>query len=289
MTQGTTPTTGKKFEIDINEGHFPNEINTNIHNWTDIVTTNGVSTHPSLSKSFNLGVRPDYSIQLEIPITTRRIRFSSPNGAPFNMGEFRAFNVNAAGYPYPLSETADTDKPGLVNYVREAGTKLTASGVYKPDASYRLDQVADGKVNTRWVTQVDGPKWLEIEFAAEKRIGCLQFLNGWLNNGTWMGLISDYTVQYHNGSQWVDVSTLNVALGETNLSRDFHTYGLDWSPTELVFYFDGKELRREKNEFCHSPSPVWLSLAIVSWAGAVTDAIDGTKMEVDYVRIYKRK
>jgi hypothetical protein len=34
---------------------------------------------------------------------------------------------------------------------------------------------------------------------------------------------------------------------------------------------------------------VWLSLAIIKWAGEVTDAIDGTVMEVDYVRVYEKK
>jgi len=56
-----------------------------------------------------------------------------------------------------------------------------------------------------------------------------------------------------------------------------------------VYYFDGKEIRRMKNEIAFSPSPVWLSLAIISWAGKVTDTIDGTAMEVDYVRVFKRK
>jgi beta-glucanase (GH16 family) len=126
------PGKGKAFEIDINEGHFPNEVNTNIHNWTDIKVVNGKKTHPSSSKSFTMGKNDD-------------------------------------------------------------------------------------------------------------------------------------------------------------LARDFHTYGLKWNEKELVFYFDGREIRREKNVFCHSPSPVWLSLAIISWAGKVTDAVDGTFMEVDYVRIYQPK
>ena len=52
---------------------------------------------------------------------------------------------------------------------------------------------------------------------------------------------------------------------------------------------NGKELRRVKNEFCLSPSSVWLSLAVIPWAGRITDAIDGTAMEVDYVRIYRKK
>jgi len=131
MMKGIQPTEGKFFELDINEGHFPNSVNTNIHNWTDVTEVNGKKTHPSASKGFKF-------------------------------------------------ENVD-------------------------------------------------------------------------------------------------------------LAKDFHTYGLDWSKEELVFYFDGKEIRREKNQFCHSPAPVWLSLAIIPWAGKVTDAIDGTKMEVEYVRIYKRR
>jgi beta-glucanase (GH16 family) len=75
----------------------------------------------------------------------------------------------------------------------------------------------------------------------------------------------------------------------TDLSADLHIYGLLWTPEELVFYFDGREIRREKNEFAHSPTPVWLSLAIFHWSGPITDAIDGTFMEVDYVRVWQRK
>jgi beta-glucanase (GH16 family) len=131
MMKGIQPTEGKFFELDINEGHYPNSVNTNIHNWSDVTEVNGKKSHPSTSKGFKF-------------------------------------------------ENAD-------------------------------------------------------------------------------------------------------------LAKDFHTYGLDWSKEELVFYFDGKEIRRVENQFCYSPAPVWLSLAIIPWAGKITDAIDKTEMEVDYVRIYKRK
>lgn len=74
--------------------------------------------------------------------------------------------------------------------------------------------------------------------------------------------------------------------GSTDLSREFHVYGFRWTADELVFYFDGKEIRRMKNECCHSECALLLSEAILKWAGRVTDAIDGTFMEVDYVRVY---
>ena len=69
---------------DINEGHYPNEVNTNIHNWSDItIGANGKNGHASSSRSFSYGVRSDYSIPLEAPITTRRIGLISTNGAHF--------------------------------------------------------------------------------------------------------------------------------------------------------------------------------------------------------------
>ena len=136
MTTGINPATGKKFEIDINEGHYPSEMATNIHNWTDVTTdpVTGKASHPSFSKSFNLS----------------------------------------------------TDKA-------------------------------------------------------------------------------------------------------INLGKEFHTYGLEWRQDSLIYYFDGKAMRRSKNEFCHSPAPVYLSEAILTWAGAVTDAIDGTSMDVDWVKVYQMK
>ena len=64
---------------------------------------------------------------------------------------------------------------------------------------------------------------------------------------------------------------------------------MEWTETDIVYFVDGKEVMRCKNEFCYSPASVLLSMAIIPWAGEVTDSLDGTFMEVDYVRIYKEK
>lgn len=287
MTKGITPDKGKKFEIDINEGHYPNEINTNIHNWTDITTLDGKQKHPSDSKSFNFGTRPDYTTQLEIPITTTKIRFSSSHNAHFNIPEFRIFNVSKKGYPDALTGKANID--GLVNYTTQPGTKISVSGQYKEGNVFVKENMVDGKLETKWTSQAKGEKWIEYEFSEAKTIGCIQFLNGWLSNGSWTGLVSNYKLEYWNGKKWIEMASFDINKGSYNFAKEFHTYGLEWSKDELVFYFDGKELRREKNTFCYSPSPIWLSLAIVSWAGNVSDAIDKTQMEIDYVRVYQKK
>jgi beta-glucanase (GH16 family) len=285
----SVPTVGKKFEIDINEGHYPSEMNTNIHNWTDITTNpvTGAQSHPSSSKSFVFSQNPDVTIQLEIPVTTRKIRLTSNYASHFHIQEFRIYNVNTAGYPSAMSATADSDKAGLVNFARDAQTKTTASGVY--GAGWEIPKAADGTLTTHWVSQTAGAKWLEFEFAADKTVGCIQFVSGWLSGTTYMSVLDDYKVQYFNGTEWIDIQNVVPTGAGVDFGRDFHYFGLEWTADSLKFYANGKLMRAEKNTFCYSPAPVYLSEAIISWAGAVTDAIHGTQMEVDYVRIYDPK
>lgn len=283
------PAKGKRFEIDINEGRYPNEINTNIHNWSDItVHSDGRRTHPTASKSFSFGTRPDVTVQLEIPVLARRLRLTSTHPSHFHIREFRAYGVNPAGFPDALSPTADTDRPGLVNHARDPAARITVSGFHKdgPDTRSRL---VDGDPATSWISQAPGEKILEIEFPEPRLLGCVQFINGWQQDGNWKDLLENYRLEYHNGEKWIEMAAFDIRGGAYDFARDFHIYGLEWTPEELVFFFNGKEIRREKNEFAHSPSPVWLSLAIIPWAGRVSDAIDGTFMEVDYVRVYRKK
>lgn len=290
MTTGVNPTVGKKFEIDINEGHYPAEMATNLHNWTDVTTdpVTGKSTHPSSSQSFNFNsAKPDVTIQLETPVTTSRIRLTSVYGAHFHIQEFRIYKPNASGYPSVLSPTADQDVAGLVNYARDPLTKITASGVY--GAGYEAANVADGGLIKHWVSQTAGEKWLEFEFSNDKTIGCLQFISGWLSGSNWNAVIDNYKVQYFKGNAWVDIAVFDASKSGMNLANEFHIYALDWSKDSLIYSFDGKVMRRIRNDICHSPAPVYLSEAIISWAGAVTDAIDGTSMGVDWVKVYQKK
>lgn len=287
MTRGADPAEGKRFEIDINEGHYPNEVNTNIHNWGDITTgDNGRKTHPSFHKSFSYGGRPDYLVSLEIPVSTRRIRFTSDNSTHFHIREVRIYDVTDTCYPNPLSETADQDVQGLVNFVRDADTRITCSGLY--NSGTKPENVVDGKISTSWITQREGQKWIEFEWPTEKTIGCIQFINGWQKDGKWQGLISDYKLQYHGSGEWIDISTFDVEKA-ANYGQEYHTYGLEWDQKQIAFYFDGEAIRREQNKFCFSEVPIWLSLAVIAWSGPVTDAIDGTSMKIDWVRYYQRK
>ena len=75
-------------------------------------------------------------------------------------------------------------------------------------------------------------------------------------------------------------------FNDIDFSKDFHTFGLDWQEDYLVYYLDGEEIWRLKNTMSHKPAPIWFSVAITDWAGEVSDAIDGTATEVEYIRHY---
>jgi beta-glucanase (GH16 family) len=86
----------------------------------------------------------------------------------------------------------------------------------------------------------------------------------------------------------------NIASGDhhvakVDLSKDFHVYALEWNESELIWYFNGQEMRRAKHTICNAEEAVLLSTKVLPWAGAITDALIGTSMDVDYVRVYRKK
>ena len=131
---------------------------------------------------------------------------------------------------------------------------------------------ATGTNNSFWLMTRDLPKDAPGRFEID------------INEGHYPNEINS-SIHNWSGKHWAKGK--NKKIDGADLGEQFHTYGLMWSKAELVWYFDGVEIRREENTICHREAPVWLSLAIFKWAGPVTDAIDGTSMEVDYIRVYQ--
>ena len=74
-----------------------------------------------------------------------------------------------------------------------------------------------------------------------------------------------------------------------DLSKDYHTYGLEWNPDELIYYYDNIEIARYKNENATIPLFPYLSSAVLSWAGSIVgEDADGSAQIVDYVRVWQR-
>ena len=67
----------------------------------------------------------------------------------------------------------------------------------------------------------------------------------------------------------------------------FHTYSLLWTPTEYVFYMDGKETWSTKaGGVCQVPLYIKLSDEVGDWAGDIKKVQLPDEFLVDYVRVF---
>lgn len=75
---------------------------------------------------------------------------------------------------------------------------------------------------------------------------------------------------------------------DAELSQDFHTFGLLWTPDGYVFYIDGVETWRLEEGVSQVPQYMVLSLATSAWENPVLDieALPDA-LRVDYVRVYQ--
>ena len=281
-----TPEGQKACEIDVNEGHYPNIMNTNIHNWTDTwLHTSGRDTHYSDQQHFTLDGSPDHTVELD-NVKANKVRLRSNNPASIHINEFRVFEP-ASSYPDALS---DLDDAAPLNLAGLPSAKLTTNGTFTRLPSTEKNAI-DGNVKSRWVSDKHGPKFLQIEWPEKKTIGAVQFLNGWKKGSDpYRNLIGDFTLEYYDGENWIEAYIYD-ASEVSDYSKEYHTYGFEWSEDWFKWYKDGELFHTMRNADCFSDVNILLSMAILNAniAGPVTDAVHGTSMKVDYVRYYKRK
>ena len=239
---------------------------------------------------------PGSSLFSRSQLTASKLRLVSHNTDIVRIMELRVFPPSTQGYPsvFPNPKEAQPDVPNLASQAT-----IEASSQLEP--SLGPEKAIDGVISTasRWVSaRDDDSPVLTLSFDQPCEIGCLQFISGWLDKDTWRGIVRDFRFEYWDGSGWKAVPGAEAAAmveaerdpnAPPDLGHSFHVYGLEWNEKELIYYFDGQEIRRMENEICHGESPVRLSLAIIRWAGAVTDAIDGKSMDVDWVRVWQRE
>jgi len=291
-----TPRTAPgRFEIDINEGHYPYEVNMNLHNHGGKHWAKGGCWYHYGSGPGTEREDAAFNFVLQEPIKTTRLRLVSCDADIVRVMEFRAFPPSAQGYPSVFPNAAES-RPGVPNLAVTASVEASSS----LQRTLGPEKAVDGRIgnDARWVSGRDSePRILTVSFPHAQRIGCIQFISGWLDGDKWRGIVQDYRVEFWDGAAWQPVRGANSprqadklrdANAPPDLGNSFHVYGLEWNERELIYYFDGEEIRRIENEICHQPAPVWLSLAIMRWAGPVTDAINGKSMDVDWVRVWRQ-
>jgi beta-glucanase (GH16 family) len=117
--------------------------------------------------------------------------------------------------------------------------------------------------------------------------------------GTWP---PELDVMEHFGSEpdrvlvaqhWRDAAGRERRRGRTVAGPDFtagfHTFGLSWSPTAIVWYVDGVERFRSRRDIPAEEMYVLVNLAVGGEAPGQPDATTGfpSRMEVDYVRVWE--
>jgi beta-glucanase (GH16 family) len=79
-----------------------------------------------------------------------------------------------------------------------------------------------------------------------------------------------------------------------NLWQGYHVYGVDWEPNAIVWYFDGKPIKRfaQARWIPNKPMVVILNLAIGGWEKGQHEPRAGdfpATFAIDYVRVWNRK
>ena len=77
---------------------------------------------------------------------------------------------------------------------------------------------------------------------------------------------------------------------DTDYSKDFHVYGLDWEPDALRWYLDGHLIHMTTNGVPHTPHYLILNTAVGGqWPGNPDDSTIFPQFhDIDYVRVYQR-
>jgi beta-glucanase (GH16 family) len=98
---------------------------------------------------------------------------------------------------------------------------------------------------------------------------------------------NDVAWHYHYGSDAAPLEGSGYPeawLGNMPGSSGWHTFGVDWQPGRLVFYYDGVEVGVHESGVTDKPHYLVAALAISGSAVATPQA-----MQVDYIRVWKRE
>jgi beta-glucanase (GH16 family) len=97
------------------------------------------------------------------------------------------------------------------------------------------------------------------------------------------------------GRQHKSTVSDNVPLPVNIYDGDFHIFALDWSPSEYVFYVNGKEFWRvdgsakfNNSGINQNPNYIKLTVEGAEWAGILPEGFTEGEMLVDYVRVYNQ-
>jgi beta-glucanase (GH16 family) len=70
-------------------------------------------------------------------------------------------------------------------------------------------------------------------------------------------------------------------------SDTYHIYAVEWTPSKIIWFVDGKMVRNFPNPGITDPARIILNLAITPWCLPNSTTPFPSRMYIDYVRVYK--
>ena len=207
-------------------------------------------------------------------------------------------DFNAPAINNAVWKVSDKETWGKLLSIRLTGNVVQENGLLR--LITRKEKIGDKEWTTGMIGTGKNFRQAYGYWEARMRYAPAPGLNNafWTNPGKDPGGKPGWEIDFNEG-HWPN--TINASLHQqglpsqskswrapVDLSKDFHTYGCLWTEKEVVYYWDGREIDRKPNTLAQRPGPVIFSTAVFPWAGAITDALHETTMDVDWVRVWSR-
>lgn len=136
-------------------------------------------------------------------------------------GAETGYENGGEGRRLPAAKAAPKDPAWLAhagpNLARNA--RLTVSGTQKGQeqtVAFLNDGTADTRDNkARWLSEPKVPHWIELTWENPVSIGAARLVSGYTAGGTITGPVTDFTWQYHDGTEWKDLAGAAAKNNET--------------------------------------------------------------------------
>ena len=117
--------------------------------------------------------------------------------------------------PAPAADrTVSAGVPKTSAWIKTAGANLARKAKATvssnlDSAKYKASNINDGKIafgmDDRWVSNSNFPHTVELAWDAPQTIGAVRIVTGWKSGSRIIGMLADFSLQYHDGNDWKDI------------------------------------------------------------------------------------
>ena len=122
--------------------------------------------------------------------------------------------VSKTPIPAPRAPQASANVPKTPTWIKTAGANLARKAKVTVSSSldsakYKASNINDGKIafgmDDRWVSNSNFPHTVELSWDASQTISAVRIVTGWKSGARIIGMLADFSLQYHDGGAWKDI------------------------------------------------------------------------------------